>query len=203
MRRLTNLRHECLQIRSVHDGRCALRNLFEVREVNQVGLPDVDSSFASHWVHLSWQVVHWGELLRWIARVPMRHGGYHDQTIFIRRAEDYDGVLSNCALRICRLLEILQHPSDWAHTVPMGRGWKFFGFTSSTIPEWMCSADMFVVGIDLSNIQLRWLFIWFPAPITRVRCLGFRFIDITACNICMTVVSSLLDEFSKLMQTSN
>ena len=58
MRRLANLCHERLQIRSIQDGGCARLGLFELREVNQVGPPNVDSSFTLDWVHLSRQLIH-------------------------------------------------------------------------------------------------------------------------------------------------
>jgi len=98
VRRLTNILHERLQIRSAHSGRCARLRLFKLWEMNLVGPADVDSSFTLDWVYLSRQVVHWSGSLRWIARVSMWHGGYHDKTTFIRRAEDNDRMLSNCAL---------------------------------------------------------------------------------------------------------
>jgi len=106
----------------------------------------------------------------------MRHGRYHDKTIFIRSAENDNGVLSNRALTVYWLLGIQHHSSDKAHTVPLGRGWKFFGFVSITTPKWMFDWDMIVVCIGLRSIHLIcWVFMSVTAPkLLLLRALGYQ-----------------------------
>ena len=123
IQRLTDVAHEDRQISATHSQRRT--RLFESCEVDQTGPSNVDGSFALDWIHR--KVVCWSRSLRRIAWMLVRHRRYHDQAIFIGRAEDDDGVVPNCSLTTSDVSIASRHKKRWDTHCPTSMRMKVLG----------------------------------------------------------------------------